>query len=77
MVFATRALLGDGNQLRDLYNYLNHKVITAINNLDGSTLGNNLIISQQVLILNEVAENEQERIAPRASCSIKVGSTRH
>ena len=36
------------DQLRDLYNYLNQKVITAINTYDSSTLGNNLITSHQV-----------------------------
>ena len=36
------------NQLRDVYNYLNQKVITAINTLDGSTLGDNLITCHQV-----------------------------
>ena len=33
------------DQLRDFYNYLNQKAITAINPLDGSTLGDNLITS--------------------------------
>ena len=62
-VFSTGALLRDRrvmpnvnftlssnnkDQLRDLYNYLNQKVITAINTLDSSTLGNNLITSHQV-----------------------------
>ena len=60
-VFSTRALLRDGchanvnfaissnnkDQLRDLNNYLNQKVITAINTLHGSTLGDNLITSHQ------------------------------
>ena len=36
------------DQLRNLHNYLNQKVITAINTLDGSTLGDNLITSHQV-----------------------------
>ena len=35
------------DQLRDLYNYLNQNVITAINTLDGSTFGDNLITSHQ------------------------------
>ena len=35
------------DQLRDLPNYLNQKVITAINTLDGS-LGDNLITTHQV-----------------------------
>ena len=38
------------DQLRDLYNYLNQKVITAINTYDSSTLGNNLITSHQVIL---------------------------
>ena len=60
-VFSTRTLLRDGfhanvnfaissnnkDQLRDLNNYLNQKVITAINTLYGSTLGDNLIVSHQ------------------------------
>ena len=51
------------DHLRDLYNYLNQKAITAINNLDGSTLGDNLITSHQVdcmssaLIPSETVEN--------------------
>ena len=51
------------DQLRDLYNYLNQKAITAINNLDGSTLGDNLITSHHVdymssaLIPSETVEN--------------------
>ena len=36
------------DQPRDFYNYLNQKVITAINNSDGSTLADNLITSHQV-----------------------------
>ena len=36
------------DQLRDLYNYLDQNVITAINTVDGSTLGDNLITSHQV-----------------------------
>ena len=36
------------DQLRDLYNYLNQKVITSIRTLDGSTLGDNLLTSHQV-----------------------------
>ena len=54
--------------LIDLYNYLNQKVITAINTSDGSTLGDNLITSHQVnymsstLILTETVENDQEHL---------------
>ena len=35
------------DQPRDFYNYLNQKMITAINTLDGSTLGDNLNTSHQ------------------------------
>ena len=38
------------DQLRDLFNYLNQQLITAINTYDNSTLGNNLITSQQVIL---------------------------
>ena len=76
-VFSTRTLLRGGQNTkrqfctllcedhrRDLCNYLNQK-ITAINTLDGSTLGDNLITSHQVdymssaLIPAEVVENNQ------------------
>ena len=60
-VFSTRALLSYGchanvnfaissnnlDQLRDLNNYLNQKVITAINTLYGSSLGDDLIMCHQ------------------------------
>ena len=36
------------DQLRDLYNHLNQRVTTAINNIDGSTLGDNITRSHQV-----------------------------
>ena len=36
------------DQLKDFYNYLNQKVITTINILDGSTMGDNLITSHQI-----------------------------
>ena len=42
------------NQLGDVYIYLNQKVITAINSLDGSTLGGNLIMSYQVDYMSSV-----------------------
>ena len=56
-VFSKKALLRGGHrvireltlsinnkdQLRDLYNYLNQREITAISNLDGCTLGDNLV----------------------------------
>ena len=63
------------DQLRHLYNYLNQKVITAINTFDGSTLVDNLITRHQVnymssaLIPAEAVENDQERLAAN-----KVGS---
>ena len=63
------------DQLRDLNNYLNQKVITAINTLDGSTLGDNLITSHQVgymslvVIAAEAVENNQEHLVPN-----KVGN---
>ena len=36
------------DQLKDLYNYLNQKMIAAINTAEGSTLGDNQITSHQV-----------------------------
>ena len=36
------------HQLRDFYNYLNQKVITAINTLYGSKLEDNLITNHQI-----------------------------
>ena len=65
------------DQLEDLQNYLNQKMIAAINIADDSTLGDNLITSLQVdymssvLILAEAVENDQENIT---SSSNKVGS---
>ena len=65
------------DQLEDLWNYLNQKMIAAINIADDSTLGDNLITSLQVdymssvLILAEAVENDQENIT---SSSNKVGS---
>ena len=53
-------------------------MIDAINTVDGSTLGDNLITSHQVdcmssaLIPAEAVENDQEHIT---LCSNKVGST--
>ena len=63
------------DQLRDLYNYLNQKVITAINAVDGSTLGDNLITSHQVdyissaVIPAEALEDNQEHFVAN-----KIGS---
>ena len=67
----------NNDQLEDLQNYLNRRLIAAINTADGSTLGDNLITSHQVdymssaLISAEAVENDQEHIT---SCSNKVGS---
>ena len=64
-------------QLKDLQNYLNQKIIEAIDTVDGSTLAGNLIMSHQVdymssvLIPAEAVENDQKQIT---SCSNKVGS---
>ena len=63
------------DQLRDFYNYLNQKVINAINTEDGSTLGDNLITTHQVdymyseLIPAEALEDNQEHFVAN-----KVGS---
>ena len=65
------------DQPKDLYNYLNQKMIAGINTVDGSTLGDNLITSHQVdsmpsaLIPAEAVENDQEHIT---SCSNKVST---
>ena len=59
------------DQLKDLYDYSNQKVITVINILDGSTLGDNLITNHQVdyissaLIPAEAVKNEQEHLCLR------------
>ena len=53
-------------QLVDSNNYLNQKVITTINTLNGSVLGDNLITSYQ----NDLDQNDLVAIP-------KVGSTRH
>ena len=48
-LFSTQNLLReDKDRLKDLCNYLNQKVKIAINTLDGSILGDNLITSHQV-----------------------------
>ena len=49
-------------------------MVTAINNLDGFTLEDNPITSQQALILAEAIANDHESMTPRASCSNKLGS---
>ena len=56
------------DQLRDLYNQLNQKVTTVINNVDGSALGDNITTSHQVdymssvLIPAEAVKNSQEHL---------------
>ena len=60
---------------KDQLGDLNQKLITTTNNLDGSTLGVNLVTSQQVdymltaLIPAEPVENNQEHLVAN-----KVGS---
>ena len=64
------------DQLRDYYNYLNQKVITTSNTLDG-LMWDNVIMSHQVdylssvLISAEAVENNQEHLVAK-----KVGSIR-
>ena len=64
------------SQLKVFQNYLNQKIIAAIDTVDGSTLGDNLITTHQVdcmssaVIPAEAVQNDQEDIT---SCSIKVG----
>ena len=65
---------GKKDQLRDFYNYLHQKVLTAINNLDGSTFRDNLIARHQVdmssaLIPAEAVEDNQEQLVQK-----KVGT---
>ena len=55
------------NQLRHLYTYLNQKVITAINTLDGSKLGDNLIMSHQIDYMSSVII-PAEGVKNRAFC---------
>ena len=64
----------DKDQLRDLYNYLNQKVTTAINTYDCSTLGTNLITSHQAILSSafipaEAVENNNKHLVAN-----KVGS---
>ena len=63
------ALSGNNkDQFRDLHNYLNQKVTTAINNVDDYTLGDNITTSHQVdymssaLLPAEVVKNSQEHL---------------
>ena len=46
-----------------------------MNSLDAFTLEYKIITRQEALIPAEAVENDQESMAPRASCSNKVGST--
>ena len=62
------------NVALSINNHLNQKVITAIINLDGSTLKDNLITSQKALIPAGAVENYQENMASKAFCSNKVDS---
>ena len=71
------ALSGNNkNQLRDFNIYLNEKVITTINSLDGWMLGDNLIMCHQVdympsaLIPSEAVENNQEHFVANKLGSI-------
>ena len=59
----------NNDQLEDLQNYLNRRLIAAINTADGSTLGDNLITSHRVdymslvFIPAEAVENGQEHVS--------------
>ena len=59
------------DQIRDLYNYLNQKMMTAINTLDISTLGNNLISSHQLdcmssaLVPAEAVQKDQKHFVAK------------
>ena len=77
-VFSVRALLRQGRHVKcefhtnsnDQLAHLNQKLITAINTLDGSRLGNNLITSRHLeLIPAEAVANNQEHLVAN-----KVGS---
>ena len=63
---------------KDWPRVVNQKVITAINNLDGFTLGDNLITSQQVdyissaLVQAEAVENNQEYLLANKVDSITL-----
>ena len=56
------------DQLRDFYNHLNQKVTTAINDVDGYTVGDNVTTSHLVdhmssaLIPPEATKNSQEHL---------------
>ena len=58
------------DKLRDLYNYLNQKVVTAINTKNGFMLGDHSIMSHQVDYMPS-QRSFQLRVLklPRASCS--------
>ena len=77
-VFSIRALLRQGRHVKcefhtnskDQLVHFNQKLITAINTLDGSRLGNNLITSRHLeLIPAEAVANNQEHLVAN-----KVGS---
>ena len=57
------------DEIKDLQNYLNWKMIAAVNTVDGSTLGDNLITCHQVdytfsaLITAVAVENDQNHIS--------------
>ena len=69
MRISRRPVLSNKDQLRDLKNFLNQKMIAAISTVDGSMLRDNLITSHQVdylspaLIPAEPVVNEQEHHA--------------
>ena len=48
-------------------------MITVINNIDGSALGDNRIANQQTRIPADAVENNQESMASKTSCGNKVG----
>ena len=67
------------DELRNLYNYLNQKVRTAINTLNGSTLGDYLLFTSHqldwmssALIPAEAIENKQEHFVANKVSGIKL-----
>lgn len=73
-IFALSSVNKD--QPRDLYNYLHQNVITAISNLECSTLGGNLRSHQvdmySALIAAEAVENNEEHLVPKNVSSITL-----
>ena len=63
------------DQLKDLQNYINQKMITAINTVEGSTLGANLVSSHQIdymssaFIPTEAVENYHDH---PVTCSMEL-----